>query len=60
MTFADFNKDGTLIATGDLKGFIQVWKLESQQQIWEYESSDLEVSLGPQAGQELIYFDFSG
>jgi len=42
VTFADFNKDGTLIATGDLKGFIQVWKLESQQQIWEYESSDLE------------------
>jgi len=42
VVFADFNKDGTLLATADLAGFIQVWKLETNQPIWSHDSSDLE------------------
>lgn len=42
VVFADFNKDGTLLATADMGGFIQVWKMETRQCIWSYDSSDLE------------------
>lgn len=40
-----FTHDGTLLATGDLAGYIQVWKAATSTKIWEFEVEDLAVCL---------------
>lgn len=42
VTCASFNAAGTMVATGDMSGFIQVWSIESKSQIWNFETGDLE------------------
>ncbi|CAL4098661.1 unnamed protein product [Meganyctiphanes norvegica] len=41
VTCVDFNHDGSLLATGDMAGYIQVWNVSSQSKIWEFETGDL-------------------
>lgn len=40
-----FTHDGTLLASGDLAGYIQVWKVATLTKIWEFEVEDLAVCL---------------
>uniref|UniRef100_H2YSN0 Angio-associated migratory cell protein n=1 Tax=Ciona savignyi TaxID=51511 RepID=H2YSN0_CIOSA len=42
VTCACFNADSTLVAVGDMAGNVKVWKLETKQVIWSFETSDLE------------------
>ncbi|XP_013794706.1 angio-associated migratory cell protein-like isoform X2 [Limulus polyphemus] len=36
-----FNHDSTLAVTGDMSGVIKVWKLDSKENIWSFETTDL-------------------
>ncbi|XP_076329006.1 angio-associated migratory cell protein isoform X2 [Tachypleus tridentatus] len=36
-----FNHDSTLAVTGDMSGIIKVWKLNTKENIWSFETSDL-------------------
>lgn len=49
-----FNHDGSLLATGDMSGYIQVWKVEGATKTWDFETGDLSVSRKPR----LLHFDF--
>lgn len=42
VTSVGFNHAGTLAATGDMSGIIKVWKIESKEEVWSFEGSDLE------------------
>jgi len=39
VTYSDFNADGSLLATCDMKGFIQVWGWPSKELIWSNEET---------------------
>ncbi|XP_066588372.1 angio-associated migratory cell protein [Prorops nasuta] len=39
--FAEFNFDETYLATGDMSGIIQVWKLSDKSVAWEYSMGDI-------------------
>ena len=39
-----FSHDGTLLATGDYAGYIQVWEVASSKKVWEFEVGELSVS----------------
>jgi len=41
ITSVGFNHDGSLLATGDMAGFVQVWNVASQSKVWEFETGDL-------------------
>jgi hypothetical protein len=41
---AKFNHDGSLVATGDMAGNVQVWKVASQEKVMEDSVSELNVS----------------
>ena len=43
VTCAGFSHDAALVATGDMGGMVQVWRVSSKQQIWSFEVGDLEV-----------------
>ena len=45
MTCVQFNYDGSYVATGDMSGVVQVWKIASKLQVWETHVADLTVSL---------------
>lgn len=45
VTCVQFNYDGSYVATGDMSGVIQVWKIGSKLQVWETHVGDLTVSL---------------
>jgi len=45
VTCVQFNYDGSYVATGDMSGVIQVWKIASKLQVWETHVGDLTVSL---------------
>jgi ribosome assembly protein SQT1 len=45
VTSVQFNYDGSYVATGDMSGVIQVWKIASKLQVWETLVGDLTVSL---------------
>ncbi|XP_071823388.1 angio-associated migratory cell protein-like isoform X2 [Apostichopus japonicus] len=42
VTCVGFNREGTLAASGDMSGIIKVWKVESKEELWSFEGSDLE------------------
>ena len=44
MTCVGFSHDGAYVATGDMVGLIKVWKVATQQEVWSFEISELEVS----------------
>lgn len=37
----EFNHDGSYVATGDMKGMIQVWKMSSKSTVWETHTDEL-------------------
>ncbi|KAG0695347.1 Angio-associated migratory cell protein [Chionoecetes opilio] len=41
VTHVCFNHDGTLLATADYGGYIQVWEVASTNKVWEFEVGDL-------------------
>jgi hypothetical protein len=41
---AKFNHDGSMVATGDMAGKVQVWKVASQERVMEDSVSELNVS----------------
>lgn len=41
VTCVSFSHDGTLVATGDMSGLIQVWQMSTNSKIWSFETSDL-------------------
>lgn len=43
--FSAFNHDESYLATGDMSGMIQVWKLADKTKIWDYNMGDATVSL---------------
>ena len=43
VTCTGFNHDGKYVATADMAGLVQVWKVTNGQCIWSYECTDLEV-----------------
>lgn len=42
ITSTGFSHDGVYAATADLGGLIKVWKVETRQEIWSFECSDIE------------------
>lgn len=42
VTCGTFNRDATMVATGDMSGVIKVWSIEKKEQVWSFETSDLE------------------
>lgn len=42
-----FNYDGTYVATGDMSGLVQVWKVATRALVWNsgYSIGDLSVSV---------------
>jgi len=43
VTCALFSHDGTFLATGDMGGLIQVWKMATKSLVWSFEMGDLNV-----------------
>ena len=43
VTFSDFNHDDSYLATGDMGGLIQVWKMSDKNSVWNYEMDDMTV-----------------
>ena len=43
VTCTGFSHDGVYVATADLSGLIKVWKVETKEEIWSFECSDIEV-----------------
>lgn len=43
--FSTFNYDESYLATGDMSGLIQVWKVADKIKIWDYNMGDATVSL---------------
>jgi len=41
VTNAQFSHDGVFLATADMSGFIQVWKLATKSMVWNFEVGDL-------------------
>lgn len=44
VTCVGFSYDSTFVATGDMGGFIKVWRVDAKEEIWSFEVGDLEVS----------------
>ncbi|XP_014663766.1 PREDICTED: angio-associated migratory cell protein-like isoform X2 [Priapulus caudatus] len=42
VTCVGFNHDSTMVATGDMSGLINVWRVQDGSSIWSFEASDLE------------------
>lgn len=45
VTSALFSHDGCYLATADMSGFIQVWKMATKSVVWTFETGDLNVRL---------------
>ena len=43
VTTALFSHDGCYVATADMSGFIQVWKVATKSVVWTFETGDLNV-----------------
>jgi len=43
VTCTGFSHDGKYVATADMAGLVQVWKVTNGQCVWTYECTDLEV-----------------
>lgn len=43
--FSEFNYDESYLATGDMSGMIQVWRVADKARIWEYNMGDATVGL---------------
>ena len=43
VTYAEFSYDSKYVATADMSGLIKVWSLDSGDEVWSFETSDLEV-----------------
>lgn len=41
VSHAFFNQDGSLVATADMSGIIQVWKISNKNLVWSYTMGDL-------------------
>lgn len=44
VTSALFSHDGSYLASADMGGFIQVWKIATKSVVWSFETGDLNVS----------------
>jgi WD40 repeat protein len=44
VTCVRFNYDGSYVATGDMSGVIQVWKITNKLLVWDTHVGDLTVS----------------
>jgi ribosome assembly protein SQT1 len=42
VTCVGFSHDSTMVATGDMSGLVKVWRLDTCQEIWSYETDELE------------------
>lgn len=47
VTCMGFSHDGKYVATADMGGLIQVWLVSSGKLLWSFETSDIEVDIGP-------------
>jgi len=45
VTCTAFSHDSKLVATGDMSGLITVWDVAAQKEVWNFETTDLEVRL---------------
>ena len=45
VTCVKFSYDSKYVATGDMSGVIKVWLLETGEEVWSFETSDLEVNV---------------
>ena len=45
VTCTVFSHDSKLVATGDMSGLITVWDVATQKEVWNFETTDLEVKL---------------
>lgn len=45
VTCTAFSHDSKLVATGDMSGLITVWDVATQKEVWNFETTDLEVRL---------------
>ena len=43
VTCVCFSYDSALVASGDMSGIIEVWQVDSKEEVWSFEVSDLEV-----------------
>lgn len=41
VTFADFNYDDSYLATGDMNGIVQIWKINDKQCVWNFDMGDM-------------------
>lgn len=47
VTFADFNYDDSYLATGDMNGIVQIWKINDKQCVWNFDMGDMSVRKYP-------------
>ena len=45
VTCTAFSHDSKFVATGDMSGLILVWDVATKKQVWNFETTDLEVQL---------------
>lgn len=45
VTCTAFSHDSKLVATGDMSGLITVWDVATKKEVWNFETTDLEVRL---------------
>ena len=43
VTCIGFSWDSKYVATGDMSGLLKVWQVDTKQEVWSFEVSDLEV-----------------
>ena len=43
VTSVGFNKEGSLVATGDMSGMVRVWKMSNKSLLWEDAVQELTV-----------------
>ena len=41
--FSDFNHDDSFLATADMSGIIQIWKMSDKSVVWNYDMGDISV-----------------
>ena len=46
VTNVKFNKDSSLLATGDMSGLLQVWNVAKGELFWDFEVDQIQVCVG--------------
>ena len=58
VTCTAFSHDSKLVATGDMSGLITVWDVATQKEVWNFETTDLEVKLQALYVITVVYISF--